>query len=376
MKTKAAVLYKMGQAMPFTESLPLKVQEINLTLPEEGEVLVEIAAAGLCHSDLSVLDASRPRVMPMVMGHEASGIVREIGAGVKDFKAGDHVVFSFVPICEKCDFCLEGRMALCSHGAKANLEGTLLSGRRHFTDEDVQICNHHLGVSGFSQFTVAAQESLVKIDKELPLTTAALFGCAILTGVGAVFNTAQVESEKSIVIFGLGGVGLSAVMGAKASNANPIIAIDQFEDKLKLALELGATHTVNVKEQNAVEAVKEITKGGAEYVFESVGSEKVLIEAYQSTRRGGTTVTVGLPHPDKMFSIPAFSLTAEERIIKGSYMGSCVPRRDIPRYISMYREGVLPVDKLQTHILTLDEINEGFDRLANGQAVRQIIKFN
>lgn len=375
MKTKAAVLYEMGQAKPFAESLPLKVREINLASPGKGEVLVEIAAAGLCHSDLSVLDASRPRVMPMVMGHEASGIVREIGAEVTDFEPGDHVVFSFVPVCGECDFCLEGRSALCARGAKANVDGTLLSGARYFTDENLQVCNHHLGVSGFSQLTVAAQESLVKIDKELPLTTAALFGCAVLTGVGAVFNTAQVKAEKSVTVFGLGGVGLSAVMGAKAANANPIIALDQFEDKLKLARELGATHTINVKEQNAVEAVKEITNGGAEYVFESVGSEAVLIEAYQSTRRGGTTVAIGLPHPEKMFSVPAFSITAEERIIKGSYMGSCVPRRDIPRYIEMYREGLLPVDKLQTHVLALDEINEGFDRLANGQAVRQIVKF-
>lgn len=375
MKTKAAVLYEMGQSQPFVESLPLKIQEVTLASPQKGEVLIEVAAAGLCHSDLSVLDASRPRVMPMVMGHEASGIVREIGVDVEDFAIGDHVVFSFVPVCRDCDYCFEGRAALCAKGAKANVEGTLLSGAKHFTDENSQVCNHHLGVSGFSQFTVAAQESLVKIDKNLPLTTAALFGCAVLTGVGAVFNTAQVKPEKSVAVFGLGGVGLSVVMGAKASNANPIIAIDQFEDKLKLAQELGATHTINVREQDAIEAIKEITGGGAEYVFESVGSEKVLIQAYQATRRGGTTITLGLPHPEKMFSIPAFSLTVEERIVKGSYMGSCVPSRDIPRFISMYQEGLLPVDKLQTHTLTLEEINEGFDRLANGQAVRQIIKF-
>lgn len=375
MKTKAAVLYEMGQSQPFTQSLPLKIQEVTLASPQKGEVLVEVAAAGLCHSDLSVLDASRPRVMPMVMGHEASGIVREIGAEVEDFAVGDHVVFSFVPVCGNCAYCLEGRSALCSRGAKANVEGTLLSGAKHFTDANSQVCNHHLGVSGFSQFTVAAQESLVKIDKNLPLTTAALFGCAVLTGVGAVFNTAQVEAEKSVAVFGLGGVGLSVIMGAKASNANPIIAIDQFEDKLRLAREIGATHTVNIKEQDAIEAIKEITDGGGEYVFESVGSEKVLIQAYQATRRGGTTITLGLPHPEKMFSIPAFSLTAEERIVKGSYMGSCVPSRDIPRFISMYQEGRLPVDKLQTHTLTLEEVNEGFDRLASGQAVRQIIEF-
>ena len=375
MKTKAAVLYEMGLSQPFTESLPLVVDEINLENPGKGEVLVEIAAAGLCHSDLSVLDASRPRVMPMVLGHEASGIVREIGAEVKDFEVGDHVVFSFVPICGGCGYCIEGRAALCSKGAKANVEGTLLSNQKRFADDKSQVLNHHLGVSAFSQFTVAAQESLVKIDKSLPLETAALFGCAVMTGTGAVFNTAKVSPGKSVAIYGLGGVGLSVVMGAKASGAYPIIAVDMFEDKLKLSRQIGATHTVNVNETDVVEAIKEITKGGAEYVFESVGSEKVLIQAYQSTARGGTTITLGLPHPKKMFSIPAFSITAEERTIKGSYMGSSVPGRDIPRYISLYKAGLLPVDKLHTHTLKLDEINEGFDRLAAGEGIRQIVKF-
>jgi alcohol dehydrogenase len=376
MKTKAAVLYEMGQSQPYAESLPLLIGDVTLGSPGKGEVLVEIAAAGLCHSDLSVLDASRPRVMPMVLGHEASGIVREIGAEVKGFSPGDHVVFSFVPACGRCSFCATGRGALCEPGAKANIAGTLLTGARRFTDSQSRVCNHHLGVSAFSQFTIAAQESLVRIDKTLPLNTAALFGCAVLTGVGAVLNTAQVKPGKSVAIYGLGGVGLSSVMGARAVGAYPIIALDQFDHKLELARELGATHTVNVSQTDAVESIKEITSGGAEYVFESVGSEKVLIQAYQSTGRGGTTITLGLPHPEKMFTIPAFSITAEERVIKGSYMGSSVPFLDIPRYIAMYRAGILPVDKLQTHTLPLGEINAGFDRLSSGQAVRQIVTFS
>lgn len=375
MKTKAAVLYEMGLSQSFAESLPLVIDDIELESPGKGEILVEIVAAGLCHSDLSVLDASRPRLMPMVLGHEASGIVREIGAEVKDFEIDDHVVFSFVPICGGCSYCVEGRAALCAKGAKANVDGTLLSSQKRFSDAKSQVLNHHLGVSAFSQFTVAAQESLVKIDKSLPLETAALFGCAVMTGVGAVFNTAKVSPGKSVAIYGLGGVGLSVVMGAKASGAYPIIAVDMFEDKLKLARQVGATHTINISQTDAVEAIKEITKGGAEYVFESVGSGKVLIQAYQSTGRGGTTITLGLPHPEKMFSIPAFSITAEERTIKGSYMGSSVPSRDIPRYISLYQAGLLPVDLLHTHTLKLDEINEGFDRLAAGEAIRQIVRF-
>ncbi|HVQ37549.1 MAG TPA: zinc-dependent alcohol dehydrogenase family protein [Pyrinomonadaceae bacterium] len=387
MKTKAAVLYEMGLAQPYAESSPFVVEEITLAAPGPGEVLVEIAAAGLCHSDLSVVDGSRPRVMPMVLGHEASGIVREVGpTGLSssgsqeraEFSPGDHVVFSWVPICGRCHYCTTGRGALCQPGGEANIAGTLLNGARRFTDtrsEPPQICHHHLGVSGFSQFTVAAQESLVKIDDALPLNVAALFGCAVMTGVGAVLNTARVEAGSSVAIFGMGGVGLSAVMGARAAGTYPIIAVDRVPDKLALAREFGATHTINAADDDPVAAIKEIGGGGADYAFESVGNANVLIQAYDSTGRGGTTVTVGLPAPDKMFTVPALGIVAEERTIKGSYMGSCIPRRDIPRYIAMYQAGILPVDKLHTHTLKLEEINEGFDRLAQAQAVRQIISF-
>jgi len=381
MKTTAAILYEMGLAQPYAESSPLVIDEITLAGPGPGEVLVEIAAAGLCHSDLSVVDGSRPRVMPMVLGHEASGIVREVGPagpGAAELAPGDHVIFSWVPICGRCHYCVTGRGALCEPGGQANIAGTLLNGERRFTDSRSQpprACHHHLGVSAFSQFTVAAQESLIKIDCALPLGVAALFGCAVMTGVGAVFNTARVHSGSSVAVFGMGGVGLSAVTGARAAGAYPIIAIDRVDDKLKLARELGATQTINATQNDPVVAIKELGHGGADYAFESAGSEAVLIQAYDSTRRGGTTITIGLPAPGKMFSVPALGIVAEERTIKGSYMGSCVPRRDIPRYIGMYQAGILPVDKLHTHTLRLEEINDGFDRLAQAQAVRQIISF-
>lgn len=375
MKTRAAVLYKSGAPQPFAQSLPFVVDEVTLAGPERGEVLVEIVGAGLCHSDLSAVDGSRPRPLPMVLGHEASGIVRELGAGVTEFAPDDHVVFSWVAACGYCHFCATGRAALCEPGNAANVEGTLLNGARRFTDSQSRVCSHHLGVSAFSQFTVAAQESLVKVDPTLPLGMAALFGCAVVTGVGAVINTARVEPGVSVAVFGMGGVGLSAVMGARACGAHPILAVDRVGDKLKLARELGATHVIDASQHDPVETIKDMTQGGAEYVFESVGSEAVLIQAYHSTRRGGTTITIGLPAPSKMFSVPALGIVAEERTIKGSYMGSCLPRRDIPRYIAMYQAGILPVDKLQTHTLRLEEINEGFDRLAQAQAVRQLIDF-
>lgn len=375
MKTRAAVLYKMEHSAPYANSKPLVIETLDLVGPGPGEVLVEIWAAGLCHSDLSVIDGSRPRVMPMVMGHEASGIVRDVGEGVDTLKPEDHVVFSFVPMCGHCIPCSTGRPVLCENGAKANGQGTLLSGSRPFSLEGKLPLNHHLGVSAFSQFTVVSQESLVKIDPTLSLDIAALFGCAVITGMGAIVNTAMVQPGTSVAIFGLGGVGLSSLLGANAVGANPIIAVDVLDSKLDLARTLGANYTVNAKTDDPIHAIKELTGGGVDYAIESVGSEQVLIQAYQATGRGGMTITIGLPHPSKQFSISAVSLVAEERTIKGSYMGSSVPQRDLPRFISMYQSDLLPVDKLLTDVIKLDNINAAFDALANGKAVRQIVKF-
>ncbi|WP_299467151.1 zinc-dependent alcohol dehydrogenase family protein [uncultured Gimesia sp.] len=374
MLTRAAVLYDMQLPAPYAKSKPLVIEELTLADPGPGEVLVEMAGAGLCHSDLSTIDGSRPRIMPMVMGHEASGIVREVGQGVHDLKPDDHVVFSFVPLCGHCLPCATGRPALCEPGAAANLAGTLLSGRRPFRNMSELEINHHLGVSAFSEHTVVAQESLIKIDSQLPLSTAALFGCAVMTGVGAVVNTAKVEPGSSVAVFGLGGVGLSTIMGARAAGAETIFAIDLLPDKLELAASVGATHLINASDEDPVALIKELLNG-VDYAFESVGNERVLQQAYAATKRGGTTITIGLPHPGKMFSIPAVSLVAEERTIKGSYMGSAVPRRDLPRFIAMYEAGLLPVDKLLTRTIQLDEINEAFDALATGAAVRQVITF-
>lgn len=374
MLTRAAVLHEMQRPTPYAESKPLVIEEVNLADPGPGEVLVEMAGAGLCHSDLSTIDGSRPRVMPMVMGHEASGIVREVGPGVHDLKPDDHVVFSFVPLCGHCLPCATGRPALCEPGAAANTAGTLLSGRRPFSSLSGQEINHHLGVAAFAEHTVVAQESLIKIDSQLPLSTAALFGCAVMTGVGAVVNTARVEPGSTVAVFGLGGVGLSTIMGARAAGAETIFAIDLLPDKLELAASVGATHLINAGEEDPVTMIKDIMNG-VDYAFESVGNELVLQQAYAATKRGGTTITIGLPHPNKMFSIPAVSLVAEERTVKGSYMGSAVPRRDLPRFIAMYEAGLLPVDKLLSRTIQLDEINAAFDALATGAAVRQVITF-
>jgi alcohol dehydrogenase len=375
MKTRAAVLYQMEVPAPYGESRPLSIGDVELEGPGPGEVLVEIEAAGLCHSDLSVIDGARPRPMPMVLGHEASGTVREVGPGVHDLGPGDHVVFSFVPSCGRCLPCATGRPALCEGGARANTAGTLLSGACRFGDAEGRKLHHHLGVSAFSRYTVAAQESLVRIDPEVPFETAALFGCAVMTGVGAVVNTARVEPGTGVAIFGLGGVGLSAVMGARAAGAYPVVAVDLNPKKLDLAARVGATHTVDATDGDPADAVRDLTGGGAHCAIESVGNERVLIQAYRATRRGGTTVTIGLPHPGRQFTVPAVSLVAEERTVKGSYMGSSVPRRDIPRFLALYRAGLLPVDLLLSRTIELAEINRAFDALATGEAVRQVVRF-
>lgn len=374
--TRAAVLREMGLPAPYATSKPLRIENVDLAPPGPGELLVRVTAAGLCHSDLSVIDGTRPRVMPMALGHEAAAAVVDCGPGVSGYAPGDAVVFSFVPACGHCAPCASGRAALCEPGAKANVAGTLLSGARRIHSPQGEI-NHHLGVSGFAEHAVVAAASAVKIEPGLAPEIAALFGCAVLTGVGAVVNTAKVAPGSSVAVFGLGGVGLAALLGARAAGAGTIVAVDLLDSKLALAAELGATYLVNAGSTDDVPAaIKALTAGGVDYAFESVGSERVLAQAYAATARGGMTITMGLPHPSKQFSVPAVSLVAEERTVKGSYMGSAVPSRDIPRYIAMYRAGLLQVDRLLTHRLRLDDINEGFDVLARGEAVRQVVLFD
>jgi alcohol dehydrogenase len=335
-------------------------------------VLVRIGAAGLCHSDLSVVNGDRPRPVPMALGHEAAGEVAEVGPGVTDLRPGDHVVMIFVPSCGHCLPCSEGRPALCEPGAVANGVGSLLSGARRMSLEGRPV-HHHMGVSAFSEYVVCARPSLVKIDSDLPLEEAALFGCAVLTGVGAVVNTARVVPGSSVAVVGLGGVGLNALLGARLAGAERIVAVDILDDKLALARQLGATDTFSAGAEDAVAQIKEATGGGVDYAFEMAGSVKAMDLAYRVTRRGGTTVTAGLSHPSHQFEVQHVSLVAGERTVKGSYIGSCVPLRDVPRYIALYRQGRLPVDRLMSERLSLEQINEGFDRLAEGHTVRQII---
>lgn len=375
MKIRAAVLHNVGAARPYAQSRPLSVEEIDLEGPGNDEVLVRIAAAGLCHSDLSVINGDRPRPVPMALGHEAVGIVEELGSEVRDLAVGDHVVIVFVPSCGHCMPCAEGRPALCEPGAKANTQGTLLSGAHRLRRNDTNI-HHHLGVSAFAEYATVSRRSLVKIDPDIPIDVAALFGCAALTGVGAVVNTAKVPAGATVAVIGLGGVGLAALLGAVAVGAARVIAIGRNSARLAFAQSLGATEVFSCDSETIGEEVRAATGGGVDYAFEFAGSVSAMQLAYKITRRGGTTVIGGLPPPSASFSCTQVGLVAEERTIKGSYIGTCVPSRDVPRYLSLYRTGRMPIDRLLTHRLKLDQINSGFDELHEGRAIRQVVMFS
>ncbi len=375
MKIRGAVLYEMGKPRPYTESKPLVIEEVELKKPQAGEILIKMQSAGLCHSDLSVIDGNRPRQMPMLLGHEAAGEVVETGPQVYDLEVSDHVVFSFVPICGHCMPCMTARPALCENGVAANNKGVLLGGHIRLAGKDSHSIHHHMGVSGFAEYAVASRQSVVRIDKTLPFDIAALFGCAVMTGVGAVINTAKLMLGQTVLITGMGGVGFAALLGALAGGASKVIAADVNQEKLDKALQLGAHAVINTSDEKALEQVRDLTRGGADIGLEFAGVVQALEFTYYATARGGKTVTAGLPHPDKRLQLSPVKLVAEERSLLGSYLGSCVPARDIPAYIALYQSGRLPVEKLLSHKLTLDEVNEGFERLANGKAIRQVISF-
>ena len=372
MKMKAAVLYECGLPRPYSQSNPLVIEEIDLDPPGEGEVLLKMGGAGLCHSDLSIINGSRPRPTPLVIGHEGAGEVVEVGAGVHDVKPGDPVVLTFTPACGRCPMCLGGRPYICEPGAASKSKGTLLSGARRLHKGD-HVINHHSGVSCYAEYAVVSRASVVKIDHSIPLDEAALFGCAVVTGVGAVVNTAKIAPGSTVAVVGLGGVGLNALLGAQLAGAGRIIAIDTSDEKLALARQLGATDTFSAADADCIEQVRDATSGGVEYAFEVAGVVKAMEVAYGVTRWGGTTVTVGLSPTEAEFSFRQSALVSEEKTIKGSYMGSCVPVRDIPRFIRLYQQGKLPVDRLVSRRIGFDEVNEGFERLESGAVVRQIL---
>ncbi|MEM0907103.1 MAG: zinc-dependent alcohol dehydrogenase family protein [Pseudomonadota bacterium] len=373
MKTRAAILSHFPAQKPYGVSKPLSIETVTLHDPGPHEVLVEVVAAGLCHSDLSVINGDRPRPMPMALGHEAAGQVVRCGPGVEDLVPGDKVVMVFVASCGMCGPCAEGRPALCEPGAASNNAGTLLSGAQKIIGSSGPI-HHHLGVSAFAEHAVVSRRSLVKVPDDLPYETAALFGCAVLTGMGAVVNTAKVSPGQVVAVVGLGGVGLAAVLGALAAGAAEVIALDINAEKLAVAASLGATQTFNAADTDTPGKVRELTKGGVEVAVETAGVVPALELAYDITRRGGMTVTAGLTNPAARYPLSPVKMVAEERILAGSYHGGGVPGRDIGRYIALHQAGRLPVEKLHSGTSPLDDINEGFDLLDQGRSIRHVIR--
>ncbi len=372
MKMKAAILRITSAQRPFSVSKPLSIEEVELDPPKRGEVLIKVKAVGLCHSDLVAITGERAKPMPIVIGHEAAGIVEEIGQDVQGFAVGDHVVPSYVASCGRCEMCSVGRPALCEPATIANANAVLKDGTTRLRQGSTRI-HHHSGVAGFAEYSVIPEEALVKIDKSVPFEHAALFGCGVVTGVGSVINTAQAKPGQFIAVVGLGGVGLSAVLAALAIGSGKVLALDLSEEKLAFARELGVHHALNAGDADVQAQISALTGGGVHIAIETAGSNRALQMAYDITRRGGTTVTAGMPGPEAEITLSHLKIAAEERSIKGSYMGSCVAKRDIPRYLNMFQNGSLPVDKLMSRLIGFDDLNAAMDRLADAKTVREVL---
>jgi S-(hydroxymethyl)glutathione dehydrogenase/alcohol dehydrogenase len=358
---KAAVLYEANT--------PLVVEDVELEGPRQGEVLVKVAAAGVCHSDLSFQEGRWKVRMPRVMGHEGAGIVEKVGVGVASVQPGDHVIFSWVGSCGYCRNCARGKPYMCSNTPQA----TMPDGTTRFKKGDTALL-HSTGVSSFSEYTVVHEMSIVKIREDVPLDRAALVSCGVLTGVSAVINAAKVELGSSVAVFGCGGVGLNVIQGAKMVGATKIIAVDRLDSKLEMAKQFGATHTVNATNEDPVKKIKELTGLGVDYAFEVIGLPEVVVQAFDSTEATGTTVMVGMPPLRAPLTIDTLGLFLG-KTLKGAYFGSAHFRTEMPALIDLYMEGRLMLDELISRTYPLEEINDAFEALKRGEVARSIIKF-
>lgn len=372
MKIKAAVMFEQGLDRPYGTSGPFQIEEVDLDGPDRGEVLVEVRAAGVCHSDLSVVAGIRKRTLPVVGGHEGAGIIREIGDGVVGLEVGDHVVMTAAGGCGQCRSCVIGRPGICDRIGVSRSEGLLPNGQRRLSLGGAPVF-HYSGVSCFAQYAVTTPNSLVKIDRDMRFEIAALFGCAVVTGAGSVINAARVQPGDTVAVVGLGGVGLTAVMAAKAAGATTIIGIDLLEDKFEIARELGCTHTFNGADPGLVEEVRELTAGGVDFAFDFTANARAFSSAFDFTRKAGEIVCVGVGGWTDVFEYPSTRLVAEEKTIRGSMLGSGISERDMPRYVGLYRDGLLPVDRLLTRTISFDNLNPALDALHDGTVLRQVL---
>jgi alcohol dehydrogenase len=363
MRFRGALLRERGLARPYAESRPLELVELELPDPGPGEVLVRVRAASLCRSDLSVVSGARVWPLPMVIGHEAAGRVQALGAGVSTVSAGDEVVLVYLPQCGACERCRAGQAWLCETGAAANRKGELITGGTRLTHAGEPV-HHHMGLAAFAQYALVSEASVVRIPPGLPPEDTCVFGCAVLCGAGTALNTAQVKAGESVAVIGLGAVGLCALLGAKAAGAARLSAIDRLEAKLGTAQRLGAS------EASVPAAAR---RGLHDHAIEASGTLEGFELAMALVRRGGRVTTLGLPGPDVGHLLKLAPLVADGIGVQGSYLGSCVTRRDVPRFIDLYRAGNLPAAALVSHRIRLHELNEALDRLADGKALRQVM---
>jgi NDMA-dependent alcohol dehydrogenase len=369
-----AVSRKARAAICREHNKPVVVEDIAVDRPKRGEVMVKLGACGVCHSDLSAITGTIALPLPLVLGHEGAGVVEEVGEGVSELAKGDHVVFSFIYMCGKCRFCVAGRPVLCLEQGKALT--TPLEGTPRVRDAHGAPLNIFSGCGAMAEYATVSAENLIKIDPKIPLDCAALVGCGVTTGVGAVFNTAKVEPGSTVAVFGCGGVGLSVIQGARIAGAGRIIAIDTLEPKLEMAKQFGATDTVLAKkDDDLAKGLKKLTSGGPDYAFECVGSGELAGAAYRAIRRGGLAVVVGVAKASDSTSVRTMTLPFEEKTLTGSYFGSCVPRVDFPRMLALYMAGRLKLEELITRRYSIAEAPQAFADLEAGKNARGVVVF-
>ena len=352
----------------------MTVEDVELAPPGPGEVEVRLVASGVCHSDWNVITGATANPLPVVLGHEGAGVVESVGDGVDTVSAGDHVILSWLPACGRCFYCSRGRQVLCDVAMEDMFRGTLPGGALRLSQNGDALF-HYSYLSAFAERCIVPEGCCVPIRDDAPLEVAALVGCAVMTGYGAAVTRAGIRPGEVIAIFGAGGVGLSAVMGAKLAGAAAIVAVDPFPFRRQTAIELGATHAFEPKSDELVEALQDITDGrGADAAIDSAGAPGVLAQAYATVRRGGTVVAVGLPPEGLSGELPASDLAREEKIITGSFYGSCSPQVDMPKVLDLYMDGLLPLDRLVSRAYPLDEINEAFAAMNEGEVARAVIR--
>jgi S-(hydroxymethyl)glutathione dehydrogenase/alcohol dehydrogenase len=368
MKTRAAVAYKAGA--------PLTIEEVDLQGPQAGEVLVEVVATGVCHTDAFTLSGDDPEgAFPAILGHEGAGIVREVGAGVTSVRVGDHVIPLYTPECRECDYCLHPKTNLCQSIRSTQGQGLMPDGTSRFSVNGEPVL-HYMGTSTFSNFTVLPEIAVAKVRKDAPFEKICYIGCGVTTGIGAVVFDAKVEPGSNVAVFGLGGIGLNVIQGAKMVGANKIIGIDLNPAKVELAKKFGMTDFINPKEvDNVVEAICDLTNGGVDYSFECIGNVNVMRQALECCHKGwGESVIIGVAGAGQEIATRPFQLVTG-RVWRGSAFGGARGRTDVPKIVDWYMDGKVNIDDLITHVMPLEDINKAFDLMHKGESIRSVIKF-